>query len=182
MKKYRLKKDTVFYPKGTVIKLSDEDYYNLEKYKYYVMENDKTVTFSPWQIENNSLWEEITEDQREGECGRCESGLCSTHPPISMKDGMPTHTCDQSLLTYPPQCKQCYDENYGQRLLTDKEAKEVLNNATNPIYFYQTLREESLKEYWDIKIEPTELEKISCVKLYIKEKYADAWRDLLDKE
>lgn len=79
MKKYRLTADTVLYPKGIILQFNE----SLGEYQIHFEESERVyskITFSPWQIEGNSLWEEVKEETEETEeRGRCRLNKGDTY-------------------------------------------------------------------------------------------------------
>jgi len=86
MKKYRLKEDTCFHAKGTIIELTKKSG-DLEGEKtYYITTSlgNYNGFINLCNIENNSLWEEVREETED-------------------------HVCDGLLTSNPPQCSQCFN-------------------------------------------------------------------------
>lgn len=181
MKKYRLKEDTVLLPEGAIAvptEAGGDEYEIILSYgRPYYMRIPK--------IELNSLWEEITEDQREEEIKLPIGGESFFTIDIYGNIERKFWNADDSLNT---QFRKIFKA--GNAFKTRKEAEEELEQRMGlrhrlyycelPTSNSQTLREESLKELGYTYV--TYNTGRADLKINMPTKYLDAWRDLLDKK
>ena len=194
---FRLKEDTIFHVKNTLA-IQDENIETL--YDIYTPnEGYRYCTVLRVQIEDNSLWEEITEDQREEEIKLPIGGEPFFTIDIYGNIERKFWNADDSLNI---QFRKIFKA--GNAFKTRKEAEVELEQRMGlrrrpyycelPTSNSQALREESLKVLeggmiWDRPHPFPHLAKKRGVNpntvdviLRVDEKYAYAWRSLLDKK
>lgn len=238
MKKYRLKEPTALYPSGTIAERHDEDLYyvlrrnNGQELKRRIL-NKTTAILDLWQVEENEVWEEITEDQRE-EVGGSTSGLdgCEKmnrliehldHLNINYVIHSDYHVrIDGIIDAYPTTGKffhkgleystwyyntnEVIEEVYRLRNQREMECRHPIETlrqyddkniarmecricGEKPVLHvdqreeepdHQALREESLKEAYIGELEFMDIPAKFVFEVHVDEKYAEAWRALLD--
>lgn len=189
MKKYRLKQDTALYPKGTIAERHDEDLYyvlrrnNGQELKRRIL-NNTTAILDLWQVEENEVWEEITEDQREEEVDTTLYDVDDRDMEVFKE--IQAYEKAEKLLKNTKfgkeggSCFECcdYEEMYEELAIL---LSRHIGGGDEKVD-HQVLREESLKKGFVREMEPLNENNKVVFGVVVHEKYADAWRALLDNQ